>query len=123
MDNNGKRLIDCEGFAAMSENVLGGLKKNGQPMFDVKLSSSAEHVVCGVFPHGGDPKGGFVVDNYNVRDLSLDPRQAANYNQTTDRDTRMRFLLRNHMAQNNEGQATQFGDSYADMKPPPTKTH
>lgn len=118
---DGRRLIDCEGFAALSENVLGGLKKNGQPMFDVKLSSSAEHVVCGVFPHGQDPKSGFVVDNYNVRDLALDPAQAKDYDKTKDRDARMRFLLREHMRTNNEGQATQYGDTYADMKPPPSK--
>jgi hypothetical protein len=118
---DGKRLIDCEGYAALTENVLGGIKKNGQPMFEIQHSASSGHVVAGVFPRGGDPRDGFVVDNTNVRDLRPDPRMNRDYEATRDRATRERFLLRNYMQNAGEGTATEFGSTYLEMRPPPSK--
>jgi hypothetical protein len=118
---DGKRLIDCEGFSALTENVLGGIKKNGQPMFDIMHSASPGHVVAGVFPHGGDPKKGFVVDNEKVHDMTLNPLMEKEFNSTPNADTKMRFLMRTHMQKNNEGTPDSYGHTYNSMNPPPTK--
>jgi hypothetical protein len=118
---DGKRLLDCEGFSVMTESILGGIKKNNQPMFDIRHAGSDAHVVCGVFPHGGDPTKGFVVDNASVSGLPLDPRLQKDYNASPGADTRMRFLLREHMKSHNEGTATTYGETYSQMKPPPSK--
>ena len=119
---DGKRLIDCEGFSVLTESVLGGVQKNGQPMFDVKHAANGGHVVCGVFPRGQDPSKGFVVDNAGTTDLRLrNPQETTLYNQTADRDTRERYLLRTYMGANHGSPATQFGSSYDNMQPPPSK--
>ena len=118
---DGKRLVDCEGFSALTENVLGGIKKNGQPMFDIMHSASPGHVVAGVFPHGGDPKKGFVVDNNEVKDVTLNPAMEKDFNSAANVDTKKRFLMRTHMQNNNEGTPTTYGPTYNDMNPPPSK--
>lgn len=119
---DGKRLVDCEGFSALAENVLGGIKKNGQPMFDIKHAASPGHVVTAIFPHGGDIKKGFIVDNTEVSDVKLDPRQERDFNSSPSQDTKMRFLVRQHMAERNEGTPTEYGNTYTEMKPLTGKT-
>ncbi len=76
LGKDGKRLIDCEGYAALTENVLGDLEgSKGQKMFDIKQASNGAHVFTGVFPHGKS-SGGFVVTSGEVAPLPLDPRLA-----------------------------------------------
>jgi hypothetical protein len=119
---DGKRLVDCEGYAALTENVLGGLKgKNGQPMFDIQHGSSDSHVVCGVFPHGGDPRKGFVVDNTDCKDIKFDPRMEKFYGQTTNPEKKMQFLVREHMHQAGEGDAQYYGSDFMNTKRPGEK--
>jgi hypothetical protein len=117
---DGKRLIDCEGFAAMGENILGGLKKNGQPMFDVKLAESSSHITAGFFPHGGDPRNGFVVDNESANKIP-NTVSARDWAATTDPDTRKRYLMRAYMSGQGEQLPTDYGDSFNNMRPPPDK--
>lgn len=118
---DGKRLIDCEGYAALTENVLGGLKKNGQPMFDIQHGQSAEHVVAGVFPHGGDPTKGFVVDNDTTRDVKVPGGLQKDYDKTKDTDARQRFLVREHMRAQGEALPTKYGATYGTLTPPTRK--
>ncbi len=118
---DGKKLIDCEGFAALTEGVLGGCQKGGAPMFDIKHSASSVHVVCGVFVRGKDPKEGFVVDNDSVKDLkSYGDRGGADFNKSSE-DAKMRYLLRTHMQGSGSGSATEYGATFSNMKPPPSK--
>jgi hypothetical protein len=118
---DGRRLIDCEGFAALSENVLGGIRKNGQPMFDVKLASTSSHITCGVFPHGGDPRNGFVVDNANANPIPTDNISARDWAASPDADTRKRYLMRVYMQSAGEGMPADYGDTFSAMGPPPEK--
>lgn len=118
---DGKRLIDCEGFSALTESVLGGIKKNGQPMFDIYHAGSKEHVVAGVFPHGGDLKKGFIVDNESVKDISLNPLMEKQFNSTSNTELKKQYLLRTHMDANKEGTAESYGESVNSMKSPHAK--
>lgn len=119
---DGKRLVDCEGFAALTENIMGGVKaKNGQPMFDIQHSATSSHVVCGVFPRGADKREGFVVDNTQVRDLRPDSRFDALYAQSTGDETRERFLLRTYLGAQGVGTPTEYGRTYGNMHPPASK--
>ena len=118
---DGKRLIDCEGFSALSENVLGGIKKNGQPMFDIMHAGSPGHVVAGVFPHGGDPKQGFIVDNENVNGVTVNPLIEKQFNASSNMDTKKQFLLKTHMEGNKEGTPDSYGESINSMKSPHAK--
>jgi hypothetical protein len=104
----------------LTENVLGGIKKNGQPMFDIHHGSSDLHVTTGVFPHGGDPSKGFIVDNTTVENCEL-PKGLERDFKTGSHDRQMQFLIRNHMDKKKEGTATHFGDTYTQMDPPGTK--
>jgi hypothetical protein len=88
---DGKRLIDCEGFAVMGERVLGGLRKNGQPMFDVVHGGNASHTIAGVFPHGGDQRRGFIIDNDRVETPNA-PGSDADWKKTNIASQRYRVL-------------------------------
>ena len=117
---DGKRLIDCEGYAAMTENILGDLKqKNGKKMFDIKHGQSPEHVVTGVFPHGGDPRDGFVVDNDNSRNLREIPISEKDWRATPNPEARKNWLLRTHLKQEHpdiQGNY-KYGDTLPQMEP------
>jgi hypothetical protein len=115
---DGKRLIDCEGFSALTENVLGGIKKNGQPMFDIMHAASSVHVIAGVFPHGGDPKKGFIVDNSEIHDVTMNPLAEKEFDRTANADTQLQYLTRTHMEKFKEGKADSYGHTYNDMKSP-----
>lgn len=115
---DGKRLIDCEGYSALTESVMGDLKKpNGQKMFDVLHASPAGHVVTGVFPRGGDQRDGFVVDNHNVRSVRPDPRSNKDYAATKTESTRRRFLLRTYTQGAGWGAPRDWGDTISNMMP------
>lgn len=117
---DGKKLIDCEGYAALTENVLGDLKSpTGDKMFDVKQASNGAHVFTGVFPHGKGT-GGFAVSNSSIEPLPLDPRLAQG-SVSRQREIALNGWNDAKMkAGNNEAHASTivgFGDSYADIKP------
>ncbi len=117
---DGKRLIDCEGYAAITENVLGNIKKDGKPMFDIMHGAGPGHVMCGVYPHGGDPRKGFIVNNDQIQDVKWDSRHDKGLNQTKGEDARMRFVIRQHWKQEfgEKSSTNEYGRTYTDMKPP-----
>lgn len=115
---DGKRLIDCEGYSALTENVLGGLKKNGQPMFDILHGASNQHVTTAVFPHGGDIRKGFIVDNENATSFpKLNPQLEKDFAKSSV-DAQKRFLMKQHMEANSEGSPNSYGSDFTNMKSP-----
>ena len=120
---DGKRLIDCEGYAAMTQSVLGGLKKDGKPMFDIQHGAGPGHVFTGVFPHGGDPRKGFVVSNDQIQDVKWDSRMDKDYNASRDDQTRQRFVVREHWKQQfgEKSSTTDYGPDFGTMSPPAGK--
>ena len=120
---DGRRMIDCEGYSALTENVLGGLKKDGKPMFDIQHGAGPGHVFTGVFPHGGDPRKGFIVNNDQIQDVKWDSRFDQGFNETKGEDARMRFVVRQHWKQEfgEKSSTTEYGRSYTDLKPPTGK--
>ncbi|MCI0412026.1 hypothetical protein L0222_04395 [bacterium] len=120
---DGKRLIDCEGYAALTENVLGDLKKDGKPLFDIQHGAGPGHVFTGVFPHGGDPRKGFIVNNDQIQDVKWDSRFDKGFNETKGEDARMRFVVRQHWKQEfgEKSSTTDYGRTYTEMKPPTGK--
>jgi len=118
---DGKRLIDCEGYAALSENTLGGLKKGGQPMFDIRCAASDQHVVTGVFPHGGDQRKGFVVDNNSVKSFDASKIADKDWNKTSNPTTKQQRMLINYMTspenKSHCGTPHEYGP-FSDMKSP-----
>ncbi len=76
---DGRTVIDCEGFSAITERVFAGLQRAGssEPMFDVVHSANNCHVVTGVFVRGRPTNEGFVVTNSYAVPIRLTPQQAA----------------------------------------------
>jgi hypothetical protein len=117
---DGKRLIDCEGYSAMTENILGGIQKNGQPMFDIMHGAGGGHVITGVYPHGGDPRKGFVVSNDTVNDVKWDSRLDNDFAKSSPEKQR-EFIVRNYWAKEFGGSTNQYGSDYTQMGPPAGK--
>ncbi|HSE41136.1 MAG TPA: hypothetical protein VLH08_10270 [Acidobacteriota bacterium] len=118
---DGKRLIDCEGYSALTENILGGIKKNDKPMFDIMHGSGGGHVITGVFPHGGDPRKGFVVSNDQIDNVKWNTKHDKDYNASPNSETRQRFVVRNYWTTEYGGSTTQYGNDYTKMAPPTGK--
>ena len=117
---DGKRLIDCEGYSAMTENILGGIKKDGKPMFDIMHGAGGGHVITGVYPHGGDPRKGFIVSNDQVQDTK--------WNSNLDKDfakgspeTKQQYVVKHFWEKEFGGKTSQYGSDYTRMAPPSGK--
>lgn len=118
---DGKRLVDCETFSAMSEHALGGIKaKDGKPMFEVMHAQSGEHKVTGFFPRGGDARQGFVVDNQTTHTFSSSVVPSdKDWAHTKDPQARERALVRRYMTIDaKHAEPTHYGTTAADMKRP-----
>jgi hypothetical protein len=116
---DGKRLINCAGYAGLTENVLGGINEDGKPMFEIKHGGNPDHVVTGVFPRGGDPKSGFVVDNHTTRNFNEVPVSNRDYAATRDPESRKNYLLRTHLGEKHpaiRGGYT-YGETLQNMQP------
>jgi hypothetical protein len=119
---DGKRLVDCEGFAALTENVMGGIKKkDGSAMFETKCAANNAHIVCGVYPKGGDPRDGFVVDNDQVRSLRPPARFDEMYNATKTDQTKKEWLLKRDFSEQQGGLAPTTYGEFGAMQPPGQK--
>lgn len=117
---DGKRLIDCEGYSAMTENILGGIKKDGKPMFDIMHGAGGGHVITGVYPHGGDPRKGFIVSNDTVNDVKWDSRLDKDFEKSSP-EKQKEFIVRNYWAKEFGGSTNQYGSDYTQMGPPSGK--
>ena len=113
---DGKRMVDCEGYAALTESVLGDLKDpRGRQMFDIKHAASSNHVFTGVFPHGKST-GGFVVDNTNVQDLNVPQGLEKDFKKGSTNSQR-EFLLRAHSrSAGHTATVNAYGERYANME-------
>jgi hypothetical protein len=120
---DGKRLIDCEGYAALTEHMLAGIKKDGKPMFEIQHGAGPGHVLTGVFPYGGDPRKGFIVNNDQVQDIKWDSRFDQGLRQAETREVGMRFIVREHWKQQfgEKSSTHEYGSTYTNMKPPTGK--
>jgi hypothetical protein len=118
---DGKRLIDCEGYSAMTENILGGIKKDGKPMFDIMHGAGGGHVITGVYPHGGDPRKGFIVSNDQViSDIKWDPAQDQNYAKGSPQ-RKQEFVVKNYWEKEFGGTTKKYNSEYANMDEPSGK--
>ncbi|MCI0444685.1 hypothetical protein L0244_26110 [bacterium] len=118
---DGKRLIDCEGYSAMTEDILGGIKKDGKPMFDIMHGAGGGHVITGVYPHGGDPRKGFIVSNDQViSDIKWDPAQDKNYAKGSPQ-RKQEFVVKNYWEKEFGGTTNKYRSEYANMDAPPGK--
>ena len=75
-DESHRRVIDCEGFAYLSDRLLGGIKNaDGSGRFEVEYASRPGHVIAGVTEP--TTKQIFVVNNDEVSEpeATRDPHQ------------------------------------------------
>ena len=120
LGKDGKRLIDCEGYSAMTENILGGIKKDGKPMFDIMHGAGGGHVITGVYPHGGDPRKGFIVSNDTVNDVKWDSRMDKDFEKGSPQ-AKQEFVVRNYWQKEFGGSTNKYNSEYANMDAPPGK--
>lgn len=66
LDEAGRKIIDCEGFAAIAESIFGASEK-----FDMYYVQRPGHVVAAVVAK--DKSEMFVVNNQRVLDVPMDP--------------------------------------------------
>ena len=117
---DGKRLIDCEGYSAMTENILGGIQKDGKPMFDIMHGAGGGHVLTGVYPHGGDPRKGFIVSNDKVDDVKWDPALDKDFAKGS-LETKQQYVVKHYWGKEFGGSTNQYGNDYTRMAPPSGK--
>ncbi len=117
---DGKRLIDCEGYSAMTENILGGVQKNGKPMFDIMHGAGGGHVITGVYPHDGDPRKGFIVSNDKIDDVHWDTRLDKDFEKGSP-EKKKEFIVKNYWGKEFGGSTNQYGSDYTHMGPPSGK--
>ncbi|MBK8011621.1 MAG: hypothetical protein IPK13_09730 [Deltaproteobacteria bacterium] len=61
-DDAGRRITDCEGFAYLTENILGDVRReDGSHRFDVRYASRPGHIIAGAFDR--ESGEGFTVNN------------------------------------------------------------
>ncbi|QRN97043.1 hypothetical protein JRI60_50180 [Archangium violaceum] len=65
---DGRQVIDCEGFAALTERVLGPIQDPAtkKPMFELMQSATDNHAITGVFRRGDPFNKPFMVSNDSV---------------------------------------------------------
>lgn len=79
-DDAGRSVIDCEGFAYLSDRLLGGIKNaDGSNRFVVEYATRPGHVITGVSEPGTDAL--FTVNNENVSQPAQAPSQRERYAQ------------------------------------------
>jgi hypothetical protein len=117
---DGKRLIDCEGYSAMTENILGGIKKDGKPMFDIMHGAGGGHVITGVYPHGGDPRKGFIVSNNKVDDTKWNPALDKDFAKGSP-EAQQQYVVKHYWEKEFGGKTSQYGSDYTNMAPPSGK--
>ncbi|MBI2568019.1 MAG: hypothetical protein HYV63_13400 [Candidatus Schekmanbacteria bacterium] len=77
---DGRKVIDCEGYSALTENILGGLKdkrNKNQPMFDITHASTSNHIITGVFPRDKNAGQPFFVNNNVPSEITREDYAAA----------------------------------------------
>ena len=69
---DGRKIIDCEGYAAMTEKMLGGIQDPAtkKPMFELEHVKSPDHTMVGVFRAGDPSHSGFTVNNNEVKNVT-----------------------------------------------------
>ena len=120
---DGKKLVDCEGFAALNERILGGIQDPAtkKPMFDLIQTSSGNHILTGVFKKSDPLKEPFVVNNNNVQNISaedIEKTKKLSKPGTANTEIGEKFLMRqvfNH--QDGFPSAQKWGHRFDDMKP------
>ncbi len=69
--NDGRTVVDCEGFAALNEQVLGKIKdKSGKPMFELQQVQNNSHIMTAVFRRGDPGNEPFMVNNDQIQPIS-----------------------------------------------------
>lgn len=70
---DGRTVIDCEGFAAITERLLAPVKDPaGKPMFEIMQGATPNHAIVGVFRAGDPFKAPFMVSNNSVTTIPQD---------------------------------------------------
>jgi len=71
---DGRVVIDCEGFAALTQNLIKDIKdpKTKQPMFEMMQGATPNHAIVGVFRKGAPFQEPFMVSNDRVTPMPPD---------------------------------------------------
>lgn len=74
-----RTVIDCEGYAALTERLLGGIKEPGtqKPMFELMQGATPNHAIVGVFRAGRPYDAPFMVSNDTVTTIPKDSVESA----------------------------------------------
>jgi len=65
----GRKIVDCEGFAFLTEKIMGDLKDSeGAALMDVRYMATSTHIIAGAVAKDGS--GGFSVNNTTVTDIA-----------------------------------------------------
>jgi hypothetical protein len=98
MLKDGRTVIDCEGFAALTEKILGNIKEPGtqKPMFELMQGATPDHAITGVFRSGDPFSKPFMVSNDKVSPVTADTLESARKLNTKPGQTEslQKFLLK-----------------------------
>jgi hypothetical protein len=117
---DGRTLIDCEGFAALNECILGPIQdpKTRKPMFEMMHAESGDHIATGFFKKDDPLRAPFTVNNEKVSDVPPEKiallKKMSKPGQATG-EVGQRWLLRGELG--SELPAQKFGRKMHELKP------